>query len=392
MTLSLLIVYLMVFISFIIARPLTTMIHELGHGIPALFLTKGKVTLYIGSYGNKENSINFTLGRLEIYFRYNLLLWTSGVCMSSERTRSLNHDIIIVLGGPINSLLFGFISFYLSLKLDFHGGIKWICLIFLVSSVLDFFNNVIPNNSPIHLHDGTISYNDGQHLTNLLRYKKLPDNYTLGVEYYNNSKYKAAAEEFQSILESGIMDKELLNLLFSCYWEIQEYQQAASIMDIIGNNYKQNSNDYCNSGLVKSHFEDYEASLIDFKKSLELNPYNTITLNNRGYTYNLIKQYKAAILDFDLTIELEPNFAYSYNNRGLSKIKLGDLKQGLEDIETGLKLDKTNGYGFRNKDIYFYDKQEYDAALIEFKKAAQTGKNVHLLEEYIRLTEEKLKQ
>ncbi len=390
MTLSFLIIYMMVCISFIIARPLTTLTHELGHGIPALFLTKGKVTLYIGSYGNNENSINFTLGRLEIYFRYNLLLWTSGVCIPSERTKSLNRHIIIVLGGPISSLIVGLTSFYLSLKLELHGGLKWICLIFLVSAILDFINNIIPNKSPIHLHDGTITYNDGQQLTNLLRYKKLPDNYTLGVEFYNDSKYKAAAEEFQSIIESGIMDKELLKLLFSCYWEIQEYQKAAIVINILGNNFRRDTNDYCNSGLVKSHFEDYEAALFDFKKSLELNPYNTITLNNRGYTYNLIKQYEAAIMDFDLTIELEPNFAYSYSNRGLSKIKLGDIKQGLEDIETGLKLDKTSGYGFRNKGIYYYDRQEYDSALIEFKKATQTGNNIHLLEEYIRLTEEKL--
>jgi hypothetical protein len=35
---------------------LSTLLHELGHAIPMLLLTKQTVTIYIGSYADKRNS------------------------------------------------------------------------------------------------------------------------------------------------------------------------------------------------------------------------------------------------------------------------------------------------------------------------------------------------
>ena len=99
---------LLLLFSVFFVRSFTTFIHEMGHGIPALLFTKEKVKLFIGNYGQKEKAANLTLGRLEIYFKYNPLMWNSGLCVHSGNNLSINQNIIITLMGPVSSLLFGF--------------------------------------------------------------------------------------------------------------------------------------------------------------------------------------------------------------------------------------------------------------------------------------------
>jgi hypothetical protein len=52
----------------------TVALHELGHAIPALLMTRDEVTIYIGSFGNPYSSFHFTTGRLKFCCKYNPLL------------------------------------------------------------------------------------------------------------------------------------------------------------------------------------------------------------------------------------------------------------------------------------------------------------------------------
>lgn len=54
-----LIIQFIIFLFFI--RGLIIILHELGHALPAILLTKEKVSIYIGSYGDQKKSINFKL-------------------------------------------------------------------------------------------------------------------------------------------------------------------------------------------------------------------------------------------------------------------------------------------------------------------------------------------
>jgi hypothetical protein len=50
----------------------TVTLHELGHAIPALLMTKDEVTIYIGSIGSPYNSFHLAIGRLEFYCKYRI--------------------------------------------------------------------------------------------------------------------------------------------------------------------------------------------------------------------------------------------------------------------------------------------------------------------------------
>jgi len=152
-----------------VARPLTVAFHEFGHAIPALILTKQRVSIYIGSYGNPKNSYYFKIARLEVWFRFNLFKQQLGLCTSSINSDNTFKKFITLICGPCASLIIATISSYFVFYFDMHGFLKLIVLIFLLSAILDLFLNLIPNSTPIILHNGKKTYNDGQQLKLLFR-------------------------------------------------------------------------------------------------------------------------------------------------------------------------------------------------------------------------------
>lgn len=389
MTVPIIIITLALLLAFM--RPFTTLFHELGHGITALLLTKEKVSLYIGNYGNPDQSFILKIKKLELFFLKNPFNWRVGLCIYNDKNVSFNKKIFITLMGPVASLLLGFLSFYLALTLDLHGIVKVLSFVLLSSSLYDFFSNIIPQKDPIQLYDGSIAYNDGQQLIMLFMYKALPSKYEIGVEYYNNQNYKKAAKVFHSIIKNGWKKEIIYRHALASYLQDKNYKTALELNKEFVQLGGLNSDDYVNSGLIKSQLGFYQESLIDLQKSLDLNPDNKYALNNRGYTYNLMHQYDKAILDLDMSIALDPKFSYSFNNRGLAKMELGLLDEGLNDIEKSLDLDDENSYAYRNLGIYYFKKSDFNKALEQFKKAYELDQDTSMLIKYIEKTRSELR-
>ena len=151
----------------VLLRSFTTLFHELGHAIPALLFTKGRVIVYVGSYGDISKSLELHLGRLSIYFKINLFDWKVGLC-KSEPILIVWKDVITTLAGPLASLLIAIPLTYIASTYPLE--IHWILLIavFAVSAFVDFIFNIIPVSRPLQLHNGSVAYNDGYHLRYLI--------------------------------------------------------------------------------------------------------------------------------------------------------------------------------------------------------------------------------
>src|SRR5947209_29986 len=145
-------ILLIFFATFLLARLLTVLLHELGHALPALLLTKQKVTVYIGSYGDPKNTLKLNLGMMEIFFRYNPLAWKIGMCVPSAKTISINRQIIYILAGPLTSITIAAFAFYFSFVYDLHGFLKLFLVIFLGSAFCDFLFNLLPSERSVGLY------------------------------------------------------------------------------------------------------------------------------------------------------------------------------------------------------------------------------------------------
>lgn len=377
--------FILLFIAllFLITRPFTVLIHELGHAIPSILMTRKKVSIYIGSYGDPSQSLHFNIGLLDIWFRYNPFSWRGGLCVHSEKNISVNKQIIYTLTGPLASFIIASIACYFTFENDLHGFLKLILIIFLGSAILDLFANLTPLKTPIKLFDGRVIYNDGYQLVRLFYYKRFPKEYNLSAELYNQQKFKEAAIKYNEMLDNGLKNQEIFRLAISSYIQVKNYEKAKELIDEFILQDDLNSDDYANAGFLYSQLEQQDNALELYNKSLLLNPDNKYSLNNKGFIFNIHCKFEEAITLFDKAIEIDKTFAHSYNNRGLAKIKIGLEKEGLEDINYSLVLDSNNSYSYRNLGIYHLDKGEYTIALDFFKKAKELDSNTQMIDKLI---------
>ena len=376
-------------ILFMITWPFTVLFHELGHAIPAILMTKEKVSIYIGSYGDPGKSLKLKFGLLEVWFKYNPFLWKRGLCVPSAEEISINKQIIYILTGPLASTMTAIVACYIAFSFDIHSSIQLFLIVFFASSIFDLVTNLSPNSTPIKLHDGRLTYNDGYQLKQLFYYKRLPKVVKQAWEQYNQKDYKKAAVSFDKLLKDGLGDANTHRLAIYSHFQIKNFTRAKELSERLMEKGTMNSDDFSTAALASSKLEEFEHAFMLYDKSLYLDPQNTNALNNKGFTLNLLGKYEEAIPLFDKVIEIGKDLAYSYNNRGLSKIKLGMTEEGLQDIEYSFKLDSDNSYAYRNLGIYHMDKKEYDKALELFRKAKNLDDSTHDIDKLILKAESK---
>ncbi len=88
--------------------------------------------------------------------------------------------------------------------------------------------------------------------------------------------------------------------------------------------------------------ENYENALIDFNKVIELEPNNTKNYIERGIIKYNMKNYENSIIDFDKAIELEPDNAEYYYKRGTIKKCLNNWRGNEEDQTKAIELEPNN--------------------------------------------------
>jgi len=149
----------------------TVTLHELGHAVLALLMTRDEVTIYIGSFGSPYNSFRVTIGRLNFYCKINPLLWYKGCCLCSTNYLSINRHIWYVAGGPIASVLATIGTWLLVSNLQEQAFLRIVFGSIFVISLLVTIYNLIPNPVPRYTPSGFAIYSDTYQILKLLRMK-----------------------------------------------------------------------------------------------------------------------------------------------------------------------------------------------------------------------------
>jgi tetratricopeptide (TPR) repeat protein len=363
-------------IFFLIVRPLTAFVHELGHAIPALLITRKKVSVYVGSYGDRRGSVRVNLGLLEIAFKYRPFKWLEGVCYVKSEGLSINKVIIYIICGPFASIVLALTGSYLAFTYDFHGFFKLVLVLFVASAIFDLFVNLVAHGSPVTLDDGSKSFSDGDQLRRLFYYKRIEKPYDEAIDLYNKHEYDKASSIFTSLIEKDLGDEQIfrLNILSLIY--TKNYSKALSIHHTMTSKYSLICSDYVNVGLIKSYLNKHDESLIYYEKALELEPENATALNNLGYEYLLKEHYDKAFDYLNKALSHQPEFSYALSNRGYCYIRTGKLEDGYKDLTIALSLDDKDADTYRNLGVYYGELNDYRKALEFFHKARELNNDV----------------
>lgn len=361
--------------------------HELGHAIPAIILSKKKVSIYIGSYGDIDKSLNITIGLLDVWLSYKILSWKNGLCVPSAKKISTDRQIIYILAGPLCSFFFATMFIFFAYSQELSDSYLLFSVVFFVMSIFDLFGNLIPNSKPIMLFDGRVTYNDGYNIMKLFRYRKISVQYEEAIRLFDIRDFNKSIDLFDSFLKQKVKDENIYRLNIFANIQIKKFDKAKRLFDVYNKNFKLSSDDYSNGGLIYCKLHMNDQALVLFNKSLKINPKNIYSLNNKGFVLTVLEKYSEAIPLFDKAIKINTTFAYSYNNRGLSKIKTGKIVEGLIDIEKSIQLDPENSYSYRNLGIYHFDIGEIEKAKQLFIKAKELDVDTYNIDELIMSTE-----
>ena len=153
---------------FAVILPFTTLVHELGHALVTIQLLKVPVEIRLGktfkgeglSFGKLTIKIQFMSGWVG-FFRYN------DADKNANRTRS----ILILLAGPISSLLLGCTCFVLYSYLELTMIIQYILKAIMNAALAQFLLTIIPIKYPsiFGAYNGLTS--DGYKILRLMRTK-----------------------------------------------------------------------------------------------------------------------------------------------------------------------------------------------------------------------------
>ena len=146
--------------------------------------------------------------------------------------------------------------------------------------------------------------------------------------------------------------------------------------------------------IYASGLRQYSTALIQFNKSIDLDPQFSLSWLNRGITKMELKDFQGAREDFNQAIKLKRGYALGYILRGVANYRLGQTDAMLADLEIGLQLDfkalanvldisedavsKAIEMAPENANYYFsrgyahFTEQNYRPALADFTKAVNT--------------------
>lgn len=374
-------------IGFVFARILTTFIHEMGHALPSLAFTNEEVQIHIGSYGDEENSSHFTIGKLKTFFKFDFLHWNIGLCKHKEVTK-YREKILIVLGGPVFSLMIGIVLFFFIYFTDYSDLVEIIFTCFILSAVWDFVVNIVPSKNQIVMYDGSVGYNDGTLLMMIIQESKLPQSYFEGVEFYHDKEYEQAISVFKNLLENGHNKKNVRLSLIQCLMTAKKYEEAINQYNILFKKKQIELDDFSILGYLQMKKGDFSNAIKSFNKYLYKYYQDASTLENRGYCYLQIGEYDKAIHDLNSAIIHSPNLAFAYNNRGLAKVRLGQIAEGLVDIEKSKSLDDSNAHVYLHLGYYYQKINNEKLAHEHFQKAKDMEIDFHGIDYLVETTRE----
>lgn len=358
------------------SRSITTFFHELGHAIPSLLFTEGDVIVYVGSYGDVSKSLHLTFGRLQFYLTFNFWGWDLGMCVGRGAAYYW-QQILIVLAGPLTSLLIAFILLYVLIFVPAEDWIKSLCALFLVSSLWDFMVNIIPNEHAIKLHDGQLTHNDGYQLNRLWQESRFPDAYFEGLASFERNEFETALSYFHNCLEAGFDKQIVKDKILACYLAKKEYQVALDFFLEEMKTHKMKPFQYEQLGDLFSQVQDYENALNCYSTFLHVHYQDEKVLSKKGQALLYLGELNLAMEEFNFALRVNDKYAKAYSFRGRIFMSRKEWRKAEADLSKASALDDDDPSIHLHWGMYHEEMGEARKALMAYEKAKEMGSDFH---------------
>jgi tetratricopeptide (TPR) repeat protein len=150
---------------------------------------------------------------------------------------------------------------------------------------------------------------------------------------------------------------------------LQNFQEAASIYDLILAKVPDVAEAHNNQGVMLQEMQRYDEALASFAKALAIKPGFAEAHNGQGAVFQKMERYVDALASFDKAIAFKPEYANAHFNRGSTLKILQRYEEALESFRKtiGFKPDHVEAYN--NLGVTLQDLKRYDEALASYDQA-----------------------
>jgi len=370
-------ILIIVYLSLFIASPLIVILHELGHAFAYLALTKpSKIDIYIGSYGDKERSTKFTIGKLNFYIKKSFpFVKGIGLCVSSKCEVNYQKYIIILLAGSIFTLLTAALATLILINANTNIFIQIGCYIFLGRSAISLLINLTPYKFKsiysVLNKDSIYMESDGRQLLFALKVKNDLPVYMQAQTDIQEKNYQAAADKLKQVLVKTPGIERISRQLTGLYLHLKLYADAEVYASQLITKKEPEVNDILNVGCLQSLTGKHDEAIETYQKVLKRDHKNLVALNNLGEEMIRKGAHKVAQHLLDRAIAINPNFEHPYLNLGYSKLLQGELAEGKSLIDKSISLNDKNASAYIFLAIYYSKMGHQDYADKSILKARE---------------------
>ncbi|CAG8556974.1 17811_t:CDS:2, partial [Cetraspora pellucida] len=126
-----------------------------------------------------------------------------------------------------------------------------------------------------------------------------------------------------------------------------------------------------NRGVTYKLLGRYKESLEDLNKVLEIDPNDTFALRSRGEIYRVLEQYNDSLIDLNKALEIDPNDTFALNSRGIIFGILGQYEDSLADLNRALEINPSDTDSLRNRGATYQKLNLFENSLADFNRVLE---------------------
>lgn len=361
-----------IYILIYITAPLLIFFHELGHAIAFLILARSnKIDIYIGSYGDKISKFNFKIGRLHFHLSPTFSIKAGGMCSSDKMTNNYIKGIIILLAGPLFTVILSSLLVFFILNSELHGAIKFYFFCLIICAFIGFWTDIVPRTIKEHN-----LYNDGKQILFIYRIRQDFSDYVLARQHLLKGENDESIIKLKPIINRFPYEEIPLRQLITALILTKQFEEAKTHLVKLKSFTEFMIDDYTNMGYFQILSAQHKEAEANFHRALKMNPNHPIVLNNLGYVLILLENYREAKQYLEKAIKLSPLLAEPYNNLGQLKLLTNQLEEGKVLIEKSIVLNPENAHAYKNLGDYYLKAENMELAKFNFDKASELDRDI----------------
>ena len=254
---------------------------------------------------------------------------------------------------------------------------KGLYLVFFLSTIWDFFVNIIPSRQAIILHDGSSTYNDGAQIRRLWQEQNMPDVYFEGLKANAAGEYEQAALLFEQAIKLSGPKRMLKENRLSSLISAKQFQTALDFFIEQYDTQRLPVGQYQVLGDLYMQVKSYENALQAYSAYLYVVFQDAEVICKKGLALLYLGEAHLAIEEFNIALRINTQNALTYSYRGRAHLALRLWRKAEEDLEQARQLNPGLPELHLFEGMYQEEMGEYSSALTAYKKAKELGIDYH---------------